>query len=193
MLSEKQFRDRASTELRKIGKQVKQLATDRDLYRKLESDVLAVNPRLSKPNVYLAMIRGAYTDAMLSRVLRLIDAEGAGLSLRRIMAQLREHPHLMHDKLTGREFADDVAQLDRASEQIKRHLDSHLGAHERKASALQPSHRALNHGLDLLLDLLRKYYWIVSDAYLDLDVKHEGDPLGVFHFAWLDAGSESTK
>ena len=46
MLSEKQFRERAKVELREIGKQVASLATDRDLYRKLEHDVIAQNSRL---------------------------------------------------------------------------------------------------------------------------------------------------
>ena len=43
MLNEKQFRDRATRELREIGKLVQALATDRVLYRKLESDVIAAN------------------------------------------------------------------------------------------------------------------------------------------------------
>ncbi len=74
MLSEKQFRERAKVELREIGKQVASLAADRDIYRKLEGDVIAANPRLeSSRSPFLVMVRGAYTDAMAIRVLRLLE------------------------------------------------------------------------------------------------------------------------
>ena len=52
MLNEKQFRDRAVRELREIGKQVSSLATDRDLYQKLEADVIRPipgSPRAAAP------------------------------------------------------------------------------------------------------------------------------------------------
>ena len=55
MLNEKQFRDRAVRELREIGKQVLGLATDRDLYRKLEAEVIQPNPRLSKNSESLSL------------------------------------------------------------------------------------------------------------------------------------------
>src|SRR5271167_1920845 len=80
MLSEKQFRDRAVRELREIGKQIQSLASDRDLYRKLEAEVLPSNPRLSSSGApFLAMIRGAYTDATTMR-LRRVFAPDANLS-----------------------------------------------------------------------------------------------------------------
>ncbi len=41
MLNEKQFRERASRELREIGNRVLGLATDRELYQRLESEVPA--------------------------------------------------------------------------------------------------------------------------------------------------------
>jgi len=58
MLTKKQFCDRAILELREIGNQVQSLATDRDLPRKLETEVIANNPRLANSSSTLvAMIR----------------------------------------------------------------------------------------------------------------------------------------
>jgi hypothetical protein len=48
----------------KIGNQAQSLATDRDLSRKLETEVIANNPRLANSSSTLvAMIRGGYIDA----------------------------------------------------------------------------------------------------------------------------------
>jgi hypothetical protein len=78
MLNEKQFRDRATRELREIGKLVQALATDRVLYRKLESDVIAANSELAQSsNPYLFMIRGSYTDATTMRLRRLFAPDVA--------------------------------------------------------------------------------------------------------------------
>ena len=116
MLNEKQFRDRAVRELREIGKQVLSLATDRDLYRRLEADVLQSNPRLSSSNnPYLSLVRGAYTDATTMRLRRLF-APDAALSLRRLVTQISEYPAVLHDKLTQSELSGDLAELDRVSE-----------------------------------------------------------------------------
>src|ERR1017187_5078399 len=109
MLNEKQFRDRAVRELREIGKQVLSLASDRDLYRRLEVDIIQANPRLSTSGAaYLAMVRGAYTDATTMRLRRLF-APDAALSLRRLLIQISEYPALLHDKLTEKELAGDLA------------------------------------------------------------------------------------
>ena len=108
MISEKQFKDRAVRELREVGKQAQALATDRDLYQKLESEVIQPNPRLSsEAGAYLAMVRGAYTDATSMRLRRIFNLDSA-LSIRRLMSQLFDHPDLLHGKLTATELAKDV-------------------------------------------------------------------------------------
>ena len=43
--------------------------------------------------------------------------------------------------------------------------------------------RDLDRALGLVTDLLQKYYWVVCDGYLDLDVKLNGDPLAAFRKA----------
>ncbi len=187
MLSEKQFRERAKVELREIGKQVASLATDRDIYRKLESEVIATNPRLeSSRNAFIVMVRGAYADAMAIRVLRLLDADSSGLSLRRVLAQIGEYPQLLHDKVGDREFANDSATLERAAANLKAAVDPHFSHHERTPSALASTHRALDEAIDAMIATLKTYYWVVGDGYLDLEVKYAEDPLAIFRFAWIE-------
>lgn len=185
MLTEKQFRERALRELREIGKQVHGLVTDRDLYRKLEQDVVQRNAQLSGNNVdFLDMVRGSYTDAMTMRLRRLLAPE-ANLSLRRVITQLADYPDVLHQKLTPKELAADADELDKAASHLKQHLEPHFSPHERTPGALGTAQRELDRALDLLIQTLQKYYWVVADGYLDLEVKYAADPLAVFRTAWL--------
>ena len=187
MLSEKRFRERAKVELREIGKQVLSLATDRDVYHKLERDVIASNPRLeSSRSAFIHMVRGAYADAMAVRVLRLLDAESSGLSLPRVLAQIAEYPQLLHDKVGDREFANDCAALARGAANLKAVMDPHFSHHERTPSALASTHRALDEAIDAMISTLKTYYWVVAHGHLDLDVRYQEDPLAIFRFAWIE-------
>ena len=187
MLSEKQFRERIKVELREIGKQVASLAADRDIYRKLETEVIQKNPRLqSSRSAFFHMVRGAYTDAMAVRVLRLLDAETPGLSLRRVLAQIGEYPELLHDKVGEREFANDSAALDRAVADLSAVMDPHFAYHERTPSALASTHRALDGALDTMISTLKTYYWVVAEGHLDLEPTYAEDPLAIFRFEWVE-------
>jgi len=187
MLNEKQFRDRATRELREIGNQVQSLSSDRDLYRKLETEVVPSNPRLSDSSSnFLAMVRAAYIDATTMRLRRLY-APDANLSLRRLVAQISGYPDLLHDKLTSKELKSDVAHLDRTATYLKEHVDPHFARPERTPAALATANRELDRALDLLIDCVKRYYWIVADSYIDLDVSSTEDPMAVFRFPWIDA------
>lgn len=186
MLNEKQFRDRATRELREIGKQVLSLATDRDLYQKLEADVIQRNSSLSAgSSPYLSMWRGAYTDATAMRLRRLFAPE-ANLSLRRLVTQVSDYPEMLHDKLTAKELSNDLADLDRMSSYLKEHVDPHFTDHERTPAALATTNRQLDRAVDLLIDCTKRYYWIVADSYIDLDISYAEDPLTVFRTPWLE-------
>ena len=59
MLSEKQFRERAKTELRQIGEQLMGLAVDRDIYTKFEHEIVQNNPQLGGDrSEFIDMLRG---------------------------------------------------------------------------------------------------------------------------------------
>ena len=188
MLSEKQFRERATVELREIGKQVAGLATDRDLYRKLEHDLIAQNPRLQNSrNPFLDMFRGAYTDSMAIRVVRLTDADNmVGPTLGRLLAQIGEYPQLLHDKVGDREFANDCKALKRTGESLREAWDPSFSPRERTPSALAATHRALDEAIDTMVTTLKTYYWVVAEAHLDLEPSYAEDPLGIFRFPWIE-------
>jgi hypothetical protein len=188
MLSEKQFRERAKVELRQIGDQVTSLATDRDIYWKLEREVIARNPELQNPNAFIDMVRGAYADAMAARAVRLLDKEISGPSLPRILAQVVDYPQLLHDKVSEREFADDRATLQHAADQLKGLQDPHFAHHERTPSALASTHRAIDEAIDAMIATLKTYYWVVAEGHLDLGVKCPDDPLEIFRQPWLGPG-----
>jgi hypothetical protein len=185
MLNEKQFRERASRELREIGKQALALATDRDLYGRFEREVVQPNPELAgNGTAFLEMLRGAYTDATTMRLRRLLAPE-ANLSLRRIVVQLADYPDLLHQKITARELADDAAELGKLAAHLKEQIEPHFSPRERTPGALGSTNRELDRAMDRFCDLVKKYYWVVAGGYLDFEVKYTGDPLAVFRSAWM--------
>jgi len=186
MLNEKQFRDRAIRELREIGKLVQGLATDRELYRRLESEVIAVNSELAgSSNPYLMMTRGSYTDAATMRLRRLF-APDANLSLRRLVSQFPDYPEMLHDRLTGKELAHDLAEIDQVGTFLKEQIDPHFSNHERTPAALETANRGIDRAIDLLRDCVKRYYWIVSDAYIDVDPVPSGEALAIFQKPWIE-------
>jgi len=185
MWSEKQFRERARSELRSLGDHLKALATDRDVYRKLERDIVAHNPQLNNGrNPFLDMLRGCYVEAMTSRVLRLLEPADTDISLPGILEQLSSYPELLHGKLGEREFAEDRRGLQQAVVSIKRVMVPRAAHHERTLATLASAHRELDVAIDLLISQVKTYYWIITDGYLDVEVSHGDDPLAVFQSAW---------
>jgi hypothetical protein len=184
MLSEKQFRERAKTELRQIGEQLLGLATDRDIYSKFEREIVQNNPQLQDGrSEFIDMLRGCYADAMAARVLCLLDGD-SGPSLPQVLTALAQHEQIMHDKITERELADDRAALQQAVVNLQRVMVPHVAHHERTLPALASLQRELDAALDRMIETVKTYYWIVSDSYLEMDVQHSGEPLSVFQFAW---------
>ncbi len=185
MSDAKQFCERAKTELRQIGKQLLTLATDRDVYWKFEREVVQPNPQLSgSRSPFLDMLRSSYTEAMIARALRLLDGNEGAVSLPRVVAQLADHPELLHDKLSDGEFAHDRAALEQTADKLKGVAVPHGGHHERTLPALAAAHREIDAAVDLMIATVKTYYWIVAESYLDLDPKYSEDPLTVFNFAW---------
>jgi len=185
MLSEKQFRERAKTELRQIANQVLSVATDRDIYWRLEREIVQLNPQLRNArSAFLDLVRAAYADATAARVLRLLDGQDCAISLPRVLAQLANYPQLLHDRITERECAADQAALAQAAENLKQVSEPHFAHHERTLSALAATHRATDAAIDLTISTVKTYYWIVADSYIDLDIKHAEDPMEIFSSAW---------
>jgi hypothetical protein len=179
MISEKQFGERAARELREIGNQVQGMVTDRELYRRLEAEVLQATPELAGGHPFPGMVRGAYADATTMRLRRLLATE-ASLSLRRVIDQLIDYPDLLHQKVNTRELAEDAIELDKMAACLKEQVEPHFLPRERTLGALAPTLRDLDRALDLVSSQLKKYYWVVCEGHLDLDAKLSGDMLEVF-------------
>jgi hypothetical protein len=185
MLTEKQFRERTRIELLHIGEQLRALANDRDVYRKLEKEIVESNPELKKArSAFLDMLRGCYVDAMTARILRLLEPAGGDASLPHVLEQLASYPDLLHERLSQREFAQDRRALEDALAGIRRCMVPRIAHHERTLSALATAHRELDAALDRMIADVKNYYWIVSDSYIDLEISHDDDPMSIFHFAW---------
>ena len=184
-MTEKQFRERARSELRQIGDQLKGLATDRDIYWKFEREIVATNPQLHDGRSgFLDMTRGCYAEAMTARLLRLLEPQDGSASLHRILVQLPDHPELLNDKITERELVNDCRTLKGAAADLRNVTMPRAAHYERTLSALASTHRELNSVLDMLIATVKTYYWIVNDGYIDLDVRHAEDPMAIFQSAW---------
>src|SRR5664280_650951 len=156
-LSSKNFRERALQELLALRNEVIDLATDRDIYWRVEREVIQCNPRLlSIRSAYLDMVRGAYADAMSSRVRRLIDKGRPTISLRRLLVELRGYPELFCNRVAPAELERDIEELHRTTRKIKDFVDQRVAHHQRNPVATVPTHRELNEGIDTLIAVLRK-------------------------------------
>ena len=185
MLSEKQFRERARSQLRQIGSQLRGLATDRDVYWKLEHEIVQPNPQLHYArSAVLDMVRGCYVDGVTARVLRLLEPADGDASLPAVLTQLAEYPALLHDKITERELADDRTALRQAAANVRQVALLRAEHHERTLSALSSAHRELDATIDLMISTVKTYYWIINESYIDLDVSYADDPLSIFQVAW---------
>ena len=193
MMTEKQFRERARTELRKIQSQVLSLLSDRDIYLKFEREVVEPNDRLSgSRHPLLDMVRANYVDAMSARVLAMLHGAERGTSLLHVLEQLADYPQLRLDKVSDREFMVDRANLEQLAASLLGASDDRSGRHERTLPALASVHRELDAALDGLATVLKTYYWVITDSYLDLEVKYETDPLEIFLAPWLELRANPT-
>lgn len=184
MLSEKQFRERAKTELRQIGEQLLSLATDRDVYRRFERDIAANNPQLQAArSEFIDMLRGSYAVSMTTRISALLDCE-RDPCLAEVLKALAQHQQILQDKLTEREFSEDRAALQQAFVRLRRAMSPYSAHHERTMPALAALHREVDAALDLMIETVKTYYWVVAGGYLELEVKYSGDPMSIFEFAW---------
>ena len=186
MLSEKQFRERARSELREIRNQVLSLARDRDVYWKVERDVIERNPQLhGVRNAFLDMVSAAYADAMAARVLRLLDPENS-----RSLPAASAEPAGGLSRYAAR-------QVDR-TRVCRRSCRAGPRRHHLEAG-VEPALRAITNvrcrpwpprigssieSIDAIISTLKTYYWIIADAHLDFEVSYPEDPLAIFQFAW---------
>jgi len=192
-LSSKNFLERALHELREIRNEVIDLATDRDIYWKVQHEVIQRNPRLLMiRSAYFDMLNDAYSHSAAMRVRRLVDKDSRTISLRRLLEELREYPDLLDGRVTEVELAADGVELDRTTAKVKNYVDQFIAHHQRSPIAEVPIHRELNAAIELLIRLLRKYYSLLAGSDIDVVVHYLEDPLTIFQFAWVETPIEGS-
>ena len=96
------FRAHAAQELVEIRNEVLSLATDRDVYWRVQREVIQKNARLlTTSSPFFDMLNDAYAHSTASRVRRLVDNDSRTVSLRRLMEQLADHPEVLAGKMSA--------------------------------------------------------------------------------------------
>ena len=180
-LSKKNFLERALHELREIRNEVIDLATDYDIYWKVQRDVIQRNPRLlTIRSAFFDMVNDAYAHSAAMRVRRLVDKDNRTISLRGLLTELSKYPELLKGRVSEVELAADSKELDQATSKVRDYVDQFIAHHDRSPIATAPIHRELNAAIELLIRLLRKYYGVLAGSDIDVVVSYLEDPLTIF-------------
>lgn len=186
-LSSKNFLERALHELREIRNGVIDLATDYDIYWKVQRDVIQRNPRLLMiRTAFFDMVNDAYAHSAAMRVRRLVDKDNRTISLRGLLNDLSKYPELLKGRVSEVELAADSKELDQATSKVKDYVHQFIAHHDRSPVATAPIHRELNAAIELLIRLLKKYYGALAGSDIDVVVSYLEDPLTIFRFAWIE-------
>jgi len=189
-LSSNNFLERALLELREIRNEVIDLATDYDIYWKVQRDVIQRNPRLlTIRSAFFDMLNDAYAHSAAMRVRRLVDKDNRTISLRSLLKELSKYPDSLGGRISEVELAADTEELDQATSKVKDYVDQFIAHHDRSPVATAPIHRELNVAIELIIRLLRKYYGVLGGSDIDVVVSYLEDPLTIFRFAWIDTKS----
>jgi hypothetical protein len=187
-LSNKNFLDRALVELREIRNEIIDLATDYDIYWKVQREVIQRNPRLlTIRSALFDMLNDAYAHSAAMRVRRLVDKDNRTISLRGLLKELSKYPDLSKGRVSADELAADINELDQGTSKVKDYVDQFIAHRDRSPVATAPIHRELNAAIELLIRLLRKYYGVLAGSDINVVVSYLEDPLTIFRFAWIDA------
>lgn len=186
-LNSKNFLERALHELREIRNEVIDLATDYDIYWKVQRDVIQRNPRLLMiRSAFFDMVNDAYAHSAAMRVRRLVDKDNRTISLRGLLNDLSKYPELLKGRVSEVELAADSKELDQATSKVKDYVDQFIAHHDRSPVATAPIHRELNAAIELLIRLLKKYYGVLAGSDIDVVVSYLEDPLTIFRFVWIE-------
>lgn len=192
ILSTENSRMLAAQELNEIKNEIIALATDQELYRRVQHEVIQKNRRLlTMRSPFFEILKEGYAHATASRIRRLVDRDHRTVSLRKLVEQLSKYPALYEERASSGDLEDLLSQMDTTCKRIKDYVDQYVAHHDRNSSADIPTHRELNEAIDNLISIYRKCYAIVNNTDIDVVVHFGEDPLSIFRFAWLEAPESS--
>jgi hypothetical protein len=188
MLSVDGFKLRAAYELIELRDEVISLATDRNIYWKVQREVIQKNARLlTMGRAFFDMLNDSYAYATASRVRRLVDRDHRTISLRKIVDEIGSYPELLAEKLTLEDWKCDLARLDTTCDGVKDYVDQFVAHHDRSPTATVPTYRQLNEAIDTVIALFTRYYDILMGTNIDVVTGYLEDPLAIFAFPLTNA------
>ena len=184
-----ELQERILMMLPKIADEVKSLATDRDIYWKVQREVIQRNPRfLEMRSPFFEMLNDAYAHGTAMRVRRLVDPTKGTISLTRLLEAMgRKNPELLGSRVPAAELAKDINELKATTLKVKGYVDQYVAHQDQSPTAPRPSYQELDTAIELLVRLTTKYYKVLAESDVDVAVSYLGDPLAIFRFAWIEA------
>jgi hypothetical protein len=184
----------AASQLDELRTEVIELATDRDIYWKVQREVIQKNHRLlTMRSAFFDMLNDAYAHAAASRIRRLLDRDSRTVSLRQLIEQLIEDPSSLRGNLTNDDLRNDLEALHKTCEHVKAYVDQVVAHHDRNRTASSPTHRELNEAIDTVVSVFKRYYAAVTNTDLDVVVSYLEDPLRIFSFPWLAEDAQNRR
>lgn len=186
--------DRKSQLIREIDElrnEIVDLATDRDIYWKVQHEVIQKNARLLiTTSAFFDMLNNSYAHATAVRVRRLVDQRSRTLSLRRLIQDLGRCPELFLEKFSKEDLRADMALLDATCKKVKCYVDQFVAHHDRNGSAAIPTHKELNEAVDTIVSVYRRYYGLLKNTDIDPLLHYVVEPLAIFTFPWVNASTD---
>jgi hypothetical protein len=181
-------------DLNELWSEIMELATDRDIYWKVQHEVIQKNARLlSMRSAFFDIMNNAYAHSMASRVRRLVDRRQRTLSLRTLIEWVMKKPDLWHGKFTLQDLKTDLVVLDKTCTKVKRYVDQFIAHHDRSSSAAVPTHKDLNNAVDKIVDVFRRYHVLLTGSDIEPVLQYLEHPLAIFTFPWLEANGPNGK
>ncbi len=183
---------RISEWMQRLRDELLALVTDDDTYWRFQKEVVQQNSRLiTMKSPFFDLLDYAYLSATTSALRRLVEQQNSdktNISLRILIAEIKEHQSTLNLPVTTDELDRHLAQLVNVEQRIKPYVDRAIAHIDRRglAAALDPlKHRDLRTAIATSAEIFRHYYSLLVGSDLDLKVTYRDD-FNIFAFPWAD-------
>lgn len=168
------------------------LVTNDDTYWRFQKEVAQQNRRLiTMKSPFFDLLDQAYLSATTSALRRLVEKQNndkTNISLRILIAEIKEHQPALNLPVTIDEIDRHMGQLVDVENRIKPYVDRAIAHNDRRGlpTALDPlTHRDLRTAIEISAEILRRYYSLLNGSDLDLKVTYLDD-FNIFTFPWVE-------